>query len=121
MPATGPSRTPQEVFDSHLALAAAGRLEEDLAANYHPDCLVLWREGVVRGHDGIRALAERLRDELPGQRFDYVTRLCQDGFAFLEWTADESQVVVDDGADSFVIRDGRIVAQSIHYTVRRRA
>lgn len=24
---------------------------------------------------------------------------------------------VDDGADSFVVRDGRIVAQTIHYTV----
>lgn len=37
---------------------------------------------------------------------------------FLEWTAraaDGSRV--EDGADSFVIRDGRIRAQTIHYTV----
>jgi hypothetical protein len=28
---------------------------------------------------------------------------------------------VDDGADSFLIQNGRIVAQTIHYTVRREA
>ena len=36
---------------------------------------------------------------------------------YLEWTADGPTARVRDGADSFVIRDGRIVAQTIHYTV----
>ena len=34
-----------------------------------------------------------------------------------EWTADGPTARVRDGADSFVIRDGRIVVQTIHYTV----
>lgn len=38
-------------------------------------------------------------------------------FAFLEWTATETGAKVEDGADSFVIEDGKIVAQTIHYTV----
>jgi hypothetical protein len=29
--------------------------------------------------------------------------------------------VIRDGADSYVIRDGKIVAQTIHYTVEPRA
>lgn len=36
---------------------------------------------------------------------------------FLEWTAEADGGRVDDGADSYVIRNGRIVAQTIHYTV----
>jgi hypothetical protein len=41
-------------------------------------------------------------------------------YAFLEWRGDAERVTVEDGADSFVIHDGRIVMQSIHYTVRHR-
>ena len=39
------------------------------------------------------------------------------GFAFLEGTADSGHTRVRDGADSFVIEDGWLVAQTIHYTV----
>jgi hypothetical protein len=37
---------------------------------------------------------------------------------FLEWTARSDEAKIEDGADSFCIRDGRIVAQTIHYTVQ---
>jgi hypothetical protein len=40
--------------------------------------------------------------------------------AFLEWTATCATARVRDGADSFWIRGGRIVAQTIHYTVEPR-
>jgi hypothetical protein len=37
---------------------------------------------------------------------------------FLEWTAEaENGARVTDGADSYLIRDGRIRAMTIHYTV----
>jgi hypothetical protein len=37
--------------------------------------------------------------------------------AFLAWTAEVEHARVRDGADSFIIKDGWIVAQTIHYTV----
>ncbi len=37
--------------------------------------------------------------------------------AFLEWTPRSDSAKLEDGADFFCIRDGRIVAQTIHYTV----
>jgi hypothetical protein len=37
--------------------------------------------------------------------------------AFLEWTAEGEGAGVRDGVDTFVVRDGKIVAQTIHYTV----
>jgi hypothetical protein len=37
--------------------------------------------------------------------------------AFLEWSATSEQARVEDGADSFLIRHGRILMMTIHYTV----
>lgn len=114
-------RSAQEVFDSHLQLARQGRVEDDLALNYAPDCLVLTGEGAARGHDALRRLAARLQDELPARDYAYVTRVCEEDTAFLEWTAEDARTRVRDGADTFVIRSGRIVAQTIHYTVEEKA
>jgi hypothetical protein len=41
-------------------------------------------------------------------------------FAFLEWTSEAEQTRVRDGADSFVIEGGWIIAQTIHYTVEEK-
>jgi len=43
--------------------------------------------------------------------------LVEGELGFLEWSARGSGAEVEDGADSYLIRDGRIVAQTIHYTV----
>lgn len=42
----------------------------------------------------------------------------EDGVGFLEWSATSPNGnYVNDGADSYVVRNDRIVAQTIHYTV----
>jgi hypothetical protein len=38
----------------------------------------------------------------------------------LEWTHEDSTVPVRDGIDSYLIEDGKIVAQTIHCTLQRR-
>lgn len=35
--------------------------------------------------------------------------------AFLVWRADSDRFRIERGADTFLIRDGRIVMQTIHY------
>ncbi len=93
-------------------------MDDDLARNYAEDVVVLTGRGIFRGHDGVRHLARLLPDELPNCTFEYRTRLVEGEVAFLEWTARADGARVDDGADSFLIRGGRIVAQTIHYTVK---
>jgi hypothetical protein len=110
-------RTTREVFEDHLQLAKDGDLETDLARNVAADIVVFMADGIYHGHEGVRELAARLMDELPSARFEYTTVLSEGEVAFLEWRADASGAVVTDGADSFVVRDGKIVAQTIHYTV----
>lgn len=112
-------RTAAEVFQDHLRESQSGTIEQDLARNYAPELVVLTGRGVYRGHDGLRALASVLRDELPDATFQYRTRLVEGEMAFLEWTAQAGAACVEDGADSYLIRDGQILAQTIHYTVRK--
>ena len=108
-------RTAQEVFDDHLRQAESGSVEEDLARNYDPRVAVLTSEGVFRGCDGLRALAARLRRELPGARFTYSMRRVEGEIALLEWSAEADGACARDGVDTFLIRGGRILVQTIHY------
>ena len=51
------ARSAEKVFDDHLRLAGEHRFDEDVERNISPDCIVLERRGVFRGHDGVRELA----------------------------------------------------------------
>ncbi|MEX2550578.1 MAG: hypothetical protein WD638_10145 [Nitriliruptoraceae bacterium] len=110
-------RSASEVFDDHLDLAGQHRFEEDIEHNVAPTCVVLERRGIFRGRHEVRELARLLEEELPAAPFVYTNRLVSGRIAFLEWTAEAAHTRVRDGADSFIVEDGWIVAQTIHYTV----
>lgn len=111
-------RSTADVFNDHLQLRAAGDLETDLRRNYAEDVVVLCSSGVLHGLDGMRKSAGRLDEQLPDAEFSYVTREVYGEYAFLEWQATSDLATVEDGADSFVIRDGLIRMQTIHYTLK---
>ena len=111
------TRTTREVLDDHLRLADEGALEEDLARNVAPGVVVLTGRGVFRGHDGVRELARQLMTEIPSGRWTYLSTQVEGRMAFLEWVVDAGPHRIPDGADSYLIEDGRIAAQTIHYTV----
>lgn len=112
------ARSARDVFDDHLRLAQDRDFDADIARNISPTCVFLTGRGAFRGHDGVRRLATMLQEKLPSGRWDYRLRLVEGNTAYLEWSADSGEAYVDDGADSFVIVDGLIVTQTIHYTVR---
>lgn len=113
------NRSAQEVFDTHLRFRLDGALETDLERNYSERVVMFIGDGVFRGHDGVRELAKRLRSDLPQASIEYRTRTVDGEVCFLEWGARSNAGDVDDGVDSFVVRDGKIVAQTIHYTVKQ--
>lgn len=113
-------RSARDVIEDHLERSRSGSVDEDLARNYAPAVTCFIRDGIHRGHDGLRQLAQRLAEELPDATFEYTTVLVDGDVGFLEWTATSEQAEVRDGADSYVVQDGRIVAQTIHYTIELR-
>jgi hypothetical protein len=114
-------RTTKEVLDDHLRLADDRRWEEDIERNVSRDCVLLTGRGVFRGHEGFRELARMLDEEVPSGDWQYRTRMVEGPMAFIEWMVDAGEVRVEDGADSFLIEEGKIVYQTIHYTVLDRA
>jgi hypothetical protein len=114
------SRSTEEVLEDHLREAKEGSIEDDLRRNFAEDLVILTGRGVYRGHKGMRKLNRILQEELPKANITYRTKLVVGEMAFLEWTAESEQAVVEDGADSYCIRDGRVVAQTIHYRVKKK-
>jgi hypothetical protein len=131
------NRTAQEVLDDHLSLSehwgaeeAPERIaeediecivEEDMRRNVSEDIVILFNRGTFRGHEGVRRLARMLIGELPEHRsYQYTYRAVEGRMAFLEWAYEDDNVRVRDGADSYLIEDGKIVAQTIHYTVEQK-
>jgi hypothetical protein len=123
------SRSAREVLDDHLNIAenwGDGRsmeeiLEEDLRRNVAEDIVVLMNRGTFRGHEGVKELAYMLAEELPEHTaFQYTYTAVEGKMAFLEWAYEDSTTRIRDGADSYLIEDGKIVAQTIHYTVEQK-
>jgi len=114
------SATPQEVFHRHLELSRS-HSEQDFLECYREDSFLIMPDGVRRGLDGIRACYRRLNQELPNARYIYKVVIAEQDVGFVEWSADSDTHVVTDGVDSYVIRDGYIRAQTIHYTLRPRS
>ena len=111
------ARTTLEVMQDHLNRADNGDVEGDLMANYAEDCVLLTSYGRFDGHDGIRAAAALLIEQVKDGKWRYLRLDVADELAFLEWTGDGSNATVSDGADSFIVRDGKVRYMTAHYTV----
>ncbi|QTG79432.1 nuclear transport factor 2 family protein [Arthrobacter crystallopoietes] len=112
-------RTIQEVLNSHLHHRTVGDLEGDLRENYADDVVLLSAEGVHRGHDGVRHLADILQSYIQDGSYQFHKLLTDGEIGMLVWTGSTDELKIHDGVDSFVVRDGRITAQTIHYSTRR--
>lgn len=110
------TRSTTEVIHDHLSRRLVGDLEGDIEANFAEDVLILSGFGTYRGHGGVRESAKLLAEAVAGGEFEYNRTLVEGEFGFLEWSGADDETVVRNGADSFVVRDGLIVFQSIHYT-----
>jgi hypothetical protein len=121
------NRSAREVLDDHLNIAQRWEggsvdletiVQKDLRRNVAEDVVILTSRGTFRGHEGVMQLAQMLGEELPEHAaFEYTYTSVEGRMAFLEWRYEDGIARVRDGADSYLIEDGKIIAQTIHYTV----
>jgi hypothetical protein len=114
------NRSTRDVLEHHLQCRAAGNLEKDIRENYSPDVVLLCEHGVLHGLDAIRKSGERLAEQLPKAQFHYDAKEFDGEYAYLQWRAKSPTAVVEAAADTFVIRDGRIVMQSVFYRLEQK-
>jgi hypothetical protein len=112
------TRSTRHVIEDHLRRRAAGDLEGDLRTNYHDGVVLLHPDGDLRGRDGVRQLARQLnRYECDGS-FRCHRLITADEIAIMEWSGlgGRTDTLTLEGTESFIVRGGLIVAQTIHFS-----
>jgi ketosteroid isomerase-like protein len=103
----------KEVLDHHLKCFREGDLE-GILSDYAPSAVLFTADGPLRGADAIRLLFEAMVAEFrkPGATFSMKQQLVQGDYAYILWIAETADNVYELGTDTFVVRDGKILAQS---------
>ncbi|WP_298901731.1 nuclear transport factor 2 family protein [uncultured Psychroserpens sp.] len=110
-------RTVKDVWEHHKVAFANANLEE-VMLDYAEDCIYVTTNKSLVGKDKIRALYKNHFDTLEeGSSSSIISETIEGEIVFFEWTADSPSISISDGVDTFVIRNGYIVAQTMRATV----
>ncbi|RWL12856.1 MULTISPECIES: hypothetical protein [Mesorhizobium] len=109
------NRSTTDVFEDHLKLRVEGDLETDLQRNYSETVILLTENSNAQGYGAMRMSARRLAEQLPNGSFEFLSKQVNGPFALLIWRAESDLFNVIGGADSFLIENGKIRMQTIHY------
>ena len=106
-------RSTKDVIDNHLK-AFARRDLDGVLSDYAPEAVFFTPNGPLRGVDAIRPLFQVMIAEFgkPGSTFTMKQEFVEGDYAYILWAAETVEHVYELGTDTFVVRDGRIVAQS---------
>src|SRR5215471_15185889 len=103
----------KEVLENHLKCFGEGDLK-GILSDYAPDAIMFTSDGPLRGPDAIAPLFQTLIAEFgkPGASFNMKQQSVEGDYAYIVWTAETADNVYELATDTFVVRDGKIVAQS---------
>ena len=112
----------KDVIDHHLS-AFAERDLQGVLSDYAPGAIFFTQKGLLKGIDAIRPLFEALIAEFakPGASFNMKQQFVENEHAYILWTAETADNVYELGTDTFLVRDGKIVAQSFTGKIRPKA
>jgi len=105
--------TTKDVLQNHLDAFGRGDMDGVLS-DYAADAILFTNDGTLKGVDAIRPLFERLIKEFgkPGATFNMQRQVVEGDYGYILWTAETADNVYEIATDTFVIRSGKIVAQS---------
>ena len=103
----------KDVLEHHLKSFGEGNLK-GILSDYAPGAVLFTPEGPLRGIDAIRPLFQAMLAEFgkPGSVFSMKQQFIEGDYAYILWTAETADNVYEMATDTFVVRDGKIVAQS---------
>ena len=103
----------KDVLDHHLKCFGEGDLM-GLLSDYAPGAVLFTPDGPLKGPDAMKPLFEAFFAEFgkPGAAFSMKQQFVEGDYAYILWTAETADNVYEVGTDTFVVRDGKIVAQS---------
>jgi ketosteroid isomerase-like protein len=103
----------KDVVDRHLDFFGKGDLK-GILSDYAPGAVLFTPDGSLRGADAIRPFFQAMIAEFgkPDSAFSMKQQFVEGDYAYILWTAQTADNVYELGTDTFVVRDGKIVAQS---------
>jgi ketosteroid isomerase-like protein len=106
-------KSTKDIIDNHLK-AFANRDLNGVLSDYAPDAVFFTPQGPLRGPEAFRPLFQALIAEFskPGATFNMKQQSFDGEHAYILWTAETPDNSYELGTDTFVVRDGKIVAQS---------
>ena len=113
MTLTSGTSTTQAVVGHHLECFYA--LDpEGVVADYAADAVMIVPTGVLRGAHEIKPFFTTFLAEFakPGATFELQQQVFDGDVAYISWVAETSDNTYELGTDTFVVRDGRIAAQT---------
>jgi len=105
----------KDVLDHHLKCFGECDLEGTLA-DYSVDAVLFIPAGVLKGRSAIKPAFQAIFAEFgkPGTSFALRHQSVEGDYAYILWTGETEQNRYEDATDTFVIREGKIVAQSFN-------
>ena len=103
----------KDIIDRHLEFFGKGNLK-GILSDYAPGAVLFTPDGPLRGADAIKPFFQALIAEFgkPGSVFRMKQQFVEGDYAYILWTAETADNVYELGTDTFVVQDGKIVAQS---------
>ncbi len=102
----------EETLLKHLQAFGSGDVDA-IMADYHEDAVFITPEGTLRGSSEIRPLFESLVADLPpGSALEVSEQIVEGEIAYIVWSGESEKLRIPFATDTFVVRDGKIVAQT---------
>ena len=103
----------KDVLEHHLKCFGERDLQ-GILSDYAPGAVLFTSDGPLRGADAIRPLFQAMIAEFgkPGATFSMKQQSIEGDYAYILWTAETADNMYEMATDTFVVRDGKIVAQS---------
>ncbi|MDQ3262905.1 MAG: nuclear transport factor 2 family protein [Myxococcota bacterium] len=108
--------TPDQVFAARLLAMQQGDIEA-IACSYDQDAVVVFPGSVIRGREAIMQAFLAFAGALGGTPPTITSTTEADDTLLVTYEVITPTLSIPDGADAFVIRDGRIQYQLVHGTI----
>jgi|SRR5271157_2555678 len=105
--------TTSDVLDQHLKYFGENDLDGVLA-DYSSDAVFFGPSRLLKGPDAIKFFFEALLSEFakPGASFSMRQQCVEGDYAYILWSAETADNSYEAATDTFVVQNGKIVAQS---------
>ena len=109
----------KSIIDHHLK-SFVDRNLEGLLSDYAPGAVMFTANGPLKGEAALRPMFQAMIAEFsqPGAVFHLKQQFIDGDHAYILWNAETADNIYDLGTDTFVVRDGKIVAQSFTARIR---